>query len=82
MAHVVNNYNMAVEQYRKLMMDTDLIAKYPGKWIAVSKSGDYVVGNSETQAAGTFLNVYPNEVQYYIGPIGGDPDASGIVYRK
>lgn len=82
MDQVANNYDKAVAQYRDLMASTDLSAKYSGKWIAVSKQGDYVIGNSETQTAGTFINSYPNEIQYYIGPVGGDPNTVGIIYKK
>jgi hypothetical protein len=82
MAEIADNYSAAVSQYNKLMSDPDFVNKYNTKWIAVSKNGDYVIGSDETRTADVFLKCYPNDIQYYIGPVGGDPNNAGAVHRK
>lgn len=81
MEKVIKNYNEAVKQYNMLMTD-EFVNKNSGKWIAVSKHGDYVLGSSETRAAGDFIKYYPGEIQYFIGPVGCDPATAVVIYKK
>jgi len=67
---VIDNYSKAVNHYNTFMSDPDFVNKYRGKWIAVSKHGDYVIASTESRTASLFIEYYPNETQYFIGLVG------------